>query len=91
MAESPEIKCVKCGTICHKTFVNTRIETYVRGNGIVKDRAGAKRDMNLYHLTHDDPYRGHREIGEKDHLATKLRNAGKHQRNPTIIGPKKRK
>ena len=91
MSESPQIRCCKCQSECHKTFDGVNITTWVRGNGIVKDRAGAKRDMNLYHLTQDDPYGIHRAPGEREQLATSLRSGGKFKKNPVIFTSKKKR
>lgn len=71
-------QCPRCkGHNCHKSFNNLNISGYVRGYGWM-DKAGAQRDMNLYKLEKDDPYKQHRVAGEADDIATKLRKAGKH-------------
>ncbi|MBD3407195.1 MAG: hypothetical protein GF411_13835 [Candidatus Lokiarchaeota archaeon] len=91
MSESPNITCTECGNECTKTLENMNLTTYVKGNGIVNDRAGAKRDMHLYNLQNKDPYSMHRVDGEKDYLENKLRNAGKHQKNTkTFVGSSKK-
>lgn len=77
MSESPSILCSKCNSKMHKTFENTRLQTWVRGDGLVKDVAGAKREMDLCKLQMDDPYAEHRVIGEKSYLEDKLKRAGK--------------
>jgi len=84
MHETPEIKCPKCSCKAEHTLMGQNISVYVRGDGIVKDRAGAKRDMDLYHLTCNDPYAVHRVPGEKDELANRLRRGGKKRNSKTI-------
>ena len=70
--------CPRCGgTNCTKSFVNTNVIGYIRGNGYL-DKAGTRRDMNLYHLMHDDPYSEYRVPGEVDELKAKLKRAGQH-------------
>jgi len=77
MNEEPVIKCPKCGSHkTHKTWLEAPI-FYVRGDGYL-DKKGVQRDMNLYKLTKDDPYKKYRERGEKDDLAIRLKKAGQH-------------
>lgn len=80
MKEDPKIKCPKCNGKTHKTLPN-RITFYTRGYGYL-DKPGARRDMNVHKLVHDDPYKKMREPGEKDDLLYKLRTGGKHKKNP---------
>lgn len=69
--------CPRCNsTDCQKSLMNVKITSYVRGNGYL-DVAGAKRDMNKYHLLQDDPYKEYRQPGEVDELKNKLERAGK--------------
>lgn len=69
--------CPRCSsTDCKKSLMNVQITSYIRGNGFL-DVAGAKRDMNKYHLLQDDPYKDYRQPGEVDELKTKLERAGK--------------
>lgn len=69
--------CPRCNSNdCRKSLMNINITSYIRGNGYL-DIAGAKRDMNKYHLTQDDPYKEYRQPGEVDHLKSKLERAGK--------------
>ncbi len=64
--------CPRCGSAdAVKTFHGNRVHGYVRGYGFL-DKAGAKRDMNMFHLTQDDPYSEYREAGEVDHLKAKI-------------------
>lgn len=83
------MKCPRCnGNNCERSYINYDIITYTRGNGYL-DKAGTRRDMNLYHLTQQDPYAEHREPGEVDHLKSKIHKAGQH--DPKTIfstGPK---
>lgn len=71
-------ECPRCGGHnCEKYIGNINITTFVRGNGFL-DKAGAHRDMNLFHLTNDDPYAEYRVAGEVDELKTNLKKGGKH-------------
>lgn len=73
--------CPRCGgSNCVKSMKNSRVTSYICGNGFL-DTAGAKRDMNLYHLTNDDPYGEYRQPGEVDEMKSKLKKAGQHQAN----------
>jgi len=76
MNEKPKVICPKCNKLSHQIFKSIP-EFYVRGYGYC-DRAGCKRDMNLYKMTHgDDPYKRYRERGEADNLTSELRKGGK--------------
>jgi len=81
--------CPRCqGTECTKSFLGVNIRGYLRGYGW-KDKAGAKRDMHVYHLDNQDPYSKHRVPGETDHIRRQLKDGGKHQANSKIfIAPK---
>lgn len=73
--------CPRCnGTDCKKSMKNSNVIGYIRGNGFL-DVAGARRDMNLFHLTQDDPYAEHRIPGEVDDMKAKLQRAGQHNPN----------
>jgi hypothetical protein len=81
-ATEAEIKealtCPRCdGQDCSKTFIGYDVMGYVRGNGYL-DTAGCKRDMNLFHLTQDDPYADYRVPGEVEEMKTQLKKAGQH-------------
>jgi len=92
MAEEPEIVCNECGGKCSKTFEGMNFMCWVRGYGMARDKEGAKRDMHLHHLTQNDPYAIHREAGEADYMADKLRRGGRHQKNTkTFVGKSKTK
>ena len=83
--------CPRCGsTECKKSMMNVSITSYIRGNGYL-DVAGAKRDMNKYHLMQDDPYQEYRQPGEVDELKTKLERAGKKTAKQQVfdVAPKK--
>jgi predicted nucleic acid-binding Zn ribbon protein len=70
--------CPRCNsTNCKKSMIGVQVCSYIKGYGW-KDRAGARRDMNLYHLQNDDPYSKHRVVGEKDHIERQLKKGGKH-------------
>lgn len=79
MSEKPDVKCPITGTPAIKTMLGIGpAEFWIRGNGLAKDIAGARRDMNLHKLTTDDPYPTMREPGEADDLAHRLRRGGKY-------------
>lgn len=76
-------ECPRCsGHNTEKFFGFTKVIGYIRGNGLVNDRAGAKRDMLLHKLHNDDPYADMRQPGEADDLKIKLKRAGQHNPNP---------
>jgi hypothetical protein len=77
MFEDVKVKCPVCNADATKSYADYFFQGYVRGNGYF-DRAGCRRDMNLYKLLKDDPYGRYRLPGEAEHLADKLRAAGKH-------------
>lgn len=71
-------KCPKCGgTNTIQSLLGVNLTCYIRGNGIVKDRAGARRDMNRFHLVNQDPYGHMRSSGEVDHMLDQFRDAGR--------------
>ena len=73
-------KCPRCGkSDCERSYKYSVITGYVRGNGYL-DKAGVKRDMNLHHLTQNDPYAEYRQPGEVEDLKTRLVRGGR--RNP---------
>ncbi len=77
-----QIVCPKCKkTNTEITFVGTEAIFYIRGNGYL-DVKGRRRDMHLYKLMNDDPYKGMRQPGDKEDLANKLRKGGKFNSNP---------
>jgi putative FmdB family regulatory protein len=87
MMEKPEVKCERCGSKnTQRTFIAAP-EFYTRGYGYC-DKKGARRDMNLHKLVNDDPYASMRQPGEKEDLAQKLRQGGKHNPRRKIIVPK---
>jgi len=72
------VVCPRCGgSECSISMLGVQVRSYIKGYGW-KDRVGARRDMNLYHLQNDDPYSKHRVPGEKDHIERGLKNGGKH-------------
>ena len=76
MKETPSVCCPKCGKAATRMMPKS-VQGWIRGNGIVKDKRGARRDMNLHTLTKHDPYAKMREKGEKEVLIDKLRRGGK--------------
>ncbi len=75
------LKCPRCGKCdCERSYKYSQITGYVRGNGYL-DKAGVKRDMNLHHLTQNDPYSEYRQPGEVEDLKTRLVRGGRHNPN----------
>jgi hypothetical protein len=71
--------CPRCdGKNCEKTLLGYDIVGYVRGDGYL-DVSGCKRDMNLFHLTQDDPYAEYRLPGETEEMKTQIKMAGRHK------------
>jgi putative FmdB family regulatory protein len=85
MSETPKIQCPKCRRKAEKTLRGMTFSFYFPGEGLVRDKAGAKRDMHLHHLTHNDPYGQWRQPGERADLADRLRRGGKHQKHPKVF------
>lgn len=74
--------CPRCdGKDTAQAFSHNSYSGYVRGDGYL-DKAGAKRDMNVYTLQNNDPYASMREPGEVDDKIAKFKNAGKHSGKP---------
>ena len=72
------IECPRCaGHNCEKTHYGSNIHSYIKGYGWL-DKAGAKRDMNRYKLTNEDPYGIYRVPGEVDHIKKTLEKEGQH-------------
>ena len=71
-------KCPKCkfNKEVNSNYTDLDLQCYVRGNGLVKDKAGAKRDMHRHKLKHEDPYSSMRVSGEVDYLSDKFRRGG---------------
>lgn len=71
-------ECPRCGSHnAKRVYYGYDITTYTRGYGFL-DKAGARRDMNMYKLTTDDPYGQYREAGEVDDIKDRLQRGGKH-------------
>jgi putative FmdB family regulatory protein len=77
MSEDPKVTCQQCGEVCYRVI--QPVTSYTRGYGYC-DVSGCRRDMNLHKLMNDDPYANHRQKGEKDDLANRLKNGGKHNK-----------
>lgn len=72
------VVCPRCqGSNCDKTYTDVHVRSYSRGYGW-KDYAGARRDMNVFHLDNDDPYKTHRVAGEVDHIRSNMKKSSKH-------------
>lgn len=78
ISEDPIIPCPITGKRAIRTMVGYDQTWYIRGNGLARDVAGARRDMNLYQLQQNDPYAHMRQPGEKDDLINRLKKGGKH-------------
>jgi len=50
------INCPICNGKANKTIKGCTLTSYIRGQGIVLDKEGAKREANLWQLENDDPY-----------------------------------
>jgi predicted nucleic acid-binding Zn ribbon protein len=85
MSQKPEVLCPQCKKPCERTWLGMTFQFYFPGNGMVRDKAGARRSMNLHQLENDDPYGYMRQPGEKADLVDKLRKGGKHQGHPKVI------
>lgn len=69
--------CPRCGGRNTDTcFIGYTNYSWVRGDGIVKDKKGARRDMNKYTLMNNDPYGHMRQSGEVDHMINEITRAG---------------
>jgi hypothetical protein len=74
--------CPRCdGRDTAQAFNHNSYSGYVRGDGYL-DKAGVKRDMNVYTLQNDDPYASMREPGEVDHKIAQFKKAGTHAGKP---------
>lgn len=71
-------KCPNCNSNkgVNPNYTDLDLQCWVRGNGLVKDKAGAKRDMHRHKLKYEDPYASMRVSGEKDFLSDKFRRGG---------------
>jgi hypothetical protein len=78
MSATPKIKCPVCGAKAVKTFLCTHMPVcYTRGYGYL-DKAGCRRDMDLFKLQKgEDPYGHMRQPGEVDHIKDQLRRGKK--------------
>lgn len=79
MSEKPlNPKCPKCKSSkdVNVNYTDLDLQCYVRGNGLVNDKVGAKRDMHRHKLKHEDPYASMRVSGEVDYLSDKFRRGG---------------
>lgn len=69
--------CPKCNDInTRSSYMGYTNEFWVRGNGLVNDKGGARRDMNRHTLVNDDPYPNMRVSGEVDDMLDRMRRAG---------------
>ena len=76
--DDPVIMCPITGKPAIRTLVGCEpAEVYVKGYGMARDKAGARRDMNRHTLETADPYAKLRQPGEKDDMINRLKKAGK--------------
>ncbi len=67
--------CPRCqSTNCEKTLHGYQVHSYTLGYGYC-DKAGAKRDMDIYTLKNDDPYKEHRVEGEVEEIENRIRKS----------------
>jgi hypothetical protein len=94
--EQEAMVCPRCkGSNTIRTYEGYDVVGYIRGNGYL-DKAGCKRDMNVFTLTEKDkdtgksldPYDHMRQPGEADDLVTKIRKGGKHNPRPKYFDTK---
>ena len=76
--KSPKVKCEKCKSTKMERNISGGYCGYIRGEGLVRDKGGAKRDMNLYQLQNDDPYSKYRVPGEKSDMVERMKHAAIH-------------
>ncbi|MCK9281692.1 MAG: hypothetical protein M0P71_13785 [Melioribacteraceae bacterium] len=74
--QKPNCPFCKSNKHVNVNYTDLNLQCYVRGNGLVKDKAGAKRDMHRHKLKHEDPYSTMRQSGEVDFLSDKFRRGG---------------
>jgi hypothetical protein len=85
------VVCPRCdGTDCEKSMIGVKIHGYTRGYGW-KDKVGARRDMDVYHLDNQDPYSKHRVPGEVEHVRQGLKDGGKHDPHTKVFVPPREK
>jgi predicted nucleic acid-binding Zn ribbon protein len=83
-----KVKCPECnGVNTEQMYLSVPI-VYTRGYGWL-DVKGRRRDLSLWQLKNDDPYKSMRQPGEASDLADKLRRGGKHNPNPKKFYVKK--
>lgn len=71
-------RCPRCNGIkTRRNYLDNIYQCWVRGDGLVKDKEGARRDMNKHTLINNDPYSYMRQSGEVDHMIKQFENAGK--------------
>jgi len=71
-------RCPRCNkNKTRQSFSEMTLTCYVRGDGLVKDKVGARRDMNKFHLVNQDPYGHMRVPGETDHMLDMYRDRGR--------------
>lgn len=71
-------RCPKCKkNKTRQSFSEMTLTCYVRGDGLVKDKVGARRDMNKFHLVNQDPYGHMRVPGETEHMLDMYRDRGR--------------
>jgi hypothetical protein len=78
--------CPRCqGDNCKRSFHGTQIHSYILGYGYC-DKAGAKRDMDIYTLKNDDPYKEHRVPGEVEEIENRIKKSAKPKQKHFDVG-----
>lgn len=84
-------QCPHCGSGNTVRALSAEFIFYMKGKAW-EDKAGIKRDMNVYKLVtkdedgkSNDPYVEHRVPGETDHLVHTFKQQGKHQTKPVVF------
>jgi DNA-directed RNA polymerase subunit RPC12/RpoP len=71
------VVCPRCqSTNCERTLHGCEFHSYTLGYGYC-DKAGAKRDMDIYTLKNDDPYKEHRVEGEAEEIESRIKKSAK--------------
>ena len=90
MTERPKVKCPECDKDDTEQVYLDSPMIYTRGNGWL-DVKGRRRDMHLWKLQNDDPYKGMREPGEAHDLATRMKAQGHFSKKPVRFTPTNKK
>ena len=84
MMVDPSVVCPKCSSKCSRLI--QQVEVLVKGNCYL-NKKDCKKAAELSTLQESDPYGTHRLPGEKEDLATKLKNKDKHRMTMAVTDP----